>query len=177
MTKAYGWIPSAVKLIILILLPYGRYQFGHYKEQSNDPLLSLQAHMEVINLHQCTSVLQMPAKPTTPKYVHALLGLRAPASSMDHMRLTSSYSCLHCVAALTCPENDWVGIDVFSLYIILSSIARICDNDSCIHSTPNKYWKVPRGVVIFARHTINDSLSSRQHLKLEHVVVGALNTW
>ena len=138
--------------------------------QHSEYLLSLQAHMEVINLHQCTSVLQTPAKPTTPKYAHALLGLRAPVSSMDHMRLTSSYSCLHCVAALTCPENDWVGIDVFSLYIILSSIARICAKDSCIQNAPNKYWKVLRGVVISAQHTINDSLSSRQHLKLSNFI-------
>ena len=126
--------------------------------------------MVVINLHLCTSVLQTPAKPTTPKYVHALLGLRALVSSMDHMRLTSSYSCLHCVAALTCPENDWVGIDVFSLYIILSSIARICAKDSCIHNTPNKYCKVTRGVVTSARHTITDLLSSQQHLKLSDFI-------
>ena len=54
------------------------------------------------------------------------------------------------LALCGCPENDWVGIDVFSLYIILSSIARICAKDSCIHNIPNKYWKVPRGVVISA---------------------------
>ena len=49
-------------------------------------------------------------------------------------------------------------------------VAVLYSVDKGLHSTPNKYWKVPRGVVISARHTITDSLSSQKHLKLTNFI-------